>query len=342
PWLARFYHGPEDQHANLQGKVMDVGLKRMVNIRLDEIDAREINSIPLGDDPEGRAIVIRVGRYGPYLERADGARASVPDDQLPDELTLERAVELLEKPSDDRQLGTDPETGEPVLAKAGRWGPYVQLGEGGADKKEKPRTASLFKTMSLETVSLEEALKLLSLPRTVGVGEDGEPVLALNGRYGPYLQKGKETRSLASEDQIFTVSMEEALKILAEPKRRGQRGASAEPLKTLGDDPVSGKPIVVKEGRFGPYVTDGETNQSLLKGDTIEEMTTERAAELLARRRERGPSKKRSKKKAPAKKAATKTATKKTAVKKSGAKKATAKKKTAKKTAKKKAAKKAD
>ncbi len=332
PWLARFYHGPEEQHANLNGKVMDVGLKRMVNLRLDEIDAREINSIPLGDDPDGRAIVIRVGRYGPYLERADGARASVPDDQLPDELTLERAMELLEKPSDDRVLGTDPESGEPVIAKAGRWGPYVQLGEGGADKKEKPRTASLFKSMSLETVTLDQALRLLSLPRTVGVPEDGEPILALNGRYGPYIQKGKETRSLGSEDQIFTVTVPEALKLLAEPKRRGQSAASAEPVKTLGNDPVSGKPIVVREGRFGPYVTDGDTNQSLLKGDTIEGMTTERAAELLARRRERGPSKKRAKKAAPKKASTKKTATKKaakkkTSKKKSGAKKAASKKK---------------
>ncbi|MBX3270323.1 MAG: type I DNA topoisomerase [Sandaracinaceae bacterium] len=338
PWLARFYHGPEEHRANVNGsKVMDVGLKRMVDIRLDEIDAREINSIPLGEDPEGRAIAIRVGRFGPYVERADGARASVPEDQAPDELTLALAMELLAKPSDDRPLGVDPETGEPVFAKAGRWGPYVQLGEGGADRKEKPKTASLFKSMSLETVTLADALRLLSLPRTVGVGEDGEPIVALNGRFGPYLQKGKETRSLSSEDHIFTVTVAEALALLAQPKQGGRRGVSSEPLRTLGPDPVSGQPITVRAGRFGPYVSDGDANQSLLKGDTVEEITLERAAELLARRRERGPSKKRGRKVA-AKKAPAAKAAKKAPAKKAPAKKAGAKKKSSKKTATKKAA----
>ncbi|MCB9597972.1 MAG: type I DNA topoisomerase [Sandaracinaceae bacterium] len=338
PWLSRFYHGPEAEKANLNGKVMDVGLKRMVNVRLDEIDAREINSLPIGVDPEGRAVVLRVGRFGPYLERSDGARASVPEDQLPDELTLELGMELLEKPSDDRALGEHPETGETIFAKAGRWGPYVQLGEAGGDRKEKPKTASLFKSMSLETLTFEDALKLLTLPREVGFDDaDGELIVALNGRYGPYIQKGKETRSLEREEQIFTVTVEEAKKLLAEPKRRG-RAASSEPLRTLDNDPVSGQPITVREGRYGPYVTDGESIQSLLKGDTIEGMTTERAAELLARRRERGPSKKRPRK-AAAKKATAKKAPAKKAAKKKTAKKKASKKKTAKKKA---ASKKAD
>ncbi len=315
PWLRRFYHGPDGEvgdEVNANGKVMDVGLKRMVAIRLDQIDARAINSIPVGEDEQGRSITVRVGRYGPYLERADGVRTSVPDDQAPDELTLAVAIELLEKPSDDRELGTHPETGEQVFVKAGRWGPYVQLGEAGGDKKEKPKTASLFKTMSLESVTLEDALRLLSLPREVGIDADGEPVKALNGRYGPYIVKGKETRSLESEAQLFTLTLEEAKALLAQPKQRGRRAASAEPLKTLGNDPVSGNVITVRDGRWGPYVSDGETNQSLLKGDTAENMTTERAAELLQRRRERGPAKKRKKKTAKKKTAKKKTAKKKT------------------------------
>ncbi len=336
PWLKRFYLGGPEAPANRNG--LDVGLKEMVSDRLGEIDAREINSLPVGEDSEGKTVVLRVGRYGPYLERGED-RASVPDDLPPDELTVEMAVELLEAPSGDRQLGADPESGEPVIARAGRFGPYVQLGEGSADRKTKPKTASLFKTMSLEEVTLQEALRLLSLPREVGVGEDGEPILALNGRYGPYIQHGKETRSLETEPQIFSVTLDEAKKLLAAPKVRGrQRAAAAEPLRTLGEDPVSKGAITVREGRWGPYVTDGETNASLRKGDTVEAITTERASELLQARRERGPSKKAKKK--TAKKAAKKT-TKKAAKKKTAkktAKKTTkkaAKKKTAKKTAKK-------
>ncbi len=272
-WLHRFYYG-DDGDSGLHDLVSDLGA----------IDAREINSIELGN-----GIVLRVGRYGPYLER-DGQRANVPEDVVPDELTVERAEELLAQPSGDRALGTDPETGREIVARTGRYGPFVTetLEEG---SKEKPRTASLFKSMSLDTVTFEEALQLLSLPRVIGES-DGEEVTARNGRYGPYVQKGKESRSLETEEQLFTVSLEEALALLAQPRqRRGGRQAAA-PLKEVGPDPVSGRPIVVKSGRFGPYVTDGETNASLRQGDDPEEITLERAIELLADRRARGPAKK--------------------------------------------------
>jgi DNA topoisomerase-1 len=272
-WLGRFYFG--DGTDGLHDLVSD----------LAAIDAREINSLEIGD-----GIVLRVGRYGPYLER-DGQRASVPDELAPDELTVERAEELLSQPSGDRELGTDPETGLPVVARIGRYGPYVTevLAE---DSKEKPRTASLFKTMSLDTVTLEDALRLLRLPRVVGVAPDGEEVVARNGRYGPYIQKGKESRSLESEEQLFTIDLDAALVLLAQPRqRRGQRAAT-KPLRELGADPVGGKEIVLKEGRFGPYVTDGETNASLRKGDDPETVTLDRAVELLAERRAKGPAKK--------------------------------------------------
>jgi DNA topoisomerase-1 len=271
-WLRRFYYG-EDGDEGLQELVSDLGA----------IDAREINSIELGN-----GIVLRVGRYGPYLER-DGQRANVPDDVVPDELTVEKAEELLAQPSGDRELGADPETGHEIVARTGRYGPYVtEVLEDGS--KEKPRTASLFKSMSLDTVTLEQALELLSLPRVIGES-DGEEVTARNGRYGPYVQKGKESRSLETEEQIFSVSLEGALALLAQPRqRRGQRQAAA-PLKEVGADPVSGKPIVVKSGRFGPYVTDGETNASLRSGDDPESITLDRAIELLADRRARGPAK---------------------------------------------------
>jgi DNA topoisomerase I len=271
-WLRRFYFG--DGSAGLHELVSDLGA----------IDAREINSLAIGD-----GIVLRVGRYGPYLER-DGQRASVPDELAPDELTIERAEELLAQPSGDRELGNDPETGLPLVARTGRYGPYVTevLPE---DAKEKPRTASLFKTMSLDTVTLEDALRLLQLPRTVGAAPDGEEVEARNGRYGPYVQKGKESRSLEAEEQLFTISLEEALALLAQPRqRRGQR-AAAKPLREIGTDPAGGREIVLKEGRFGPYVTDGETNASLRKGDDPETVTLDRAVELLAERRAKGPAK---------------------------------------------------
>ena len=272
-WLGRFYFG--DGTGGLHELVSDLGA----------IDAREINSLEIGD-----GIVLRVGRYGPYLER-DGQRASVPEELAPDELTVERAEELLSQPSGDRELGTHPETGLPIVARTGRYGPYVTevLPE---DSKEKPRTASLFKTMSLDTVTLDDALRLLQLPRVVGVAEDGEEIVARNGRYGPYIQKEKESRSLESEEQLFTIDLPGALAVLAQPRqRRGQRSAATKPLRELGTDPVGGKEIVLKEGRFGPYVTDGETNASLRKGDDPETVTLDRAVELLAERRAKGPAK---------------------------------------------------
>jgi DNA topoisomerase-1 len=292
----------------------------MVHDRLGEIDAREVNSIPLpwgdGEDDGAGQIIVRVGRYGPYLQRGDET-ASLPEDLAPDELTPERAEELLSAPSGDRLLGEDPESGLPVYVRAGRFGPYVQLGEAEAGG-EKPKTASLFKTMSPDTTTLEDALRLLTIPRVLGTHpEDGEEIVALNGRYGPYIKKGSDTRSLTAEEELFTVDLERALALLAEPKRgRGQRATTA-PLRELGPDPASGDPVVVKEGRFGPYVTDGTTNASLRKGDSVEEVTIERAAELLAERRQ----------KAPVKKAAKRT-TKKTATKAKKATKKTAKKAT--------------
>jgi DNA topoisomerase-1 len=318
PWLERFYLGPDaPEAANEDGVQMESGLKEMVSEKLGEIDARAINSLPLGTDEEGRKIVVRVGRRGAYLQR-DGDNASLPDDLAPDELTLDKAGELIDKASERRVLGEDPETGEPVIARAGPYGPYVQLGEASAERKQKPKTASLFKSMSIQSVTLDEALRLLSLPRVVGVAEDGEPVEATNGRYGPYLKHGKETRSLEREEQIFSITLPEAMKILAQPKK-GRRRTTSEPLRTLGEDPVSGAAIQVKDGRWGPFVTDGETNASLRKGDTVEDITTERAAELLQLRRERGPSKK--KKKKTAKKKASKKKTKKKASKKKAGKK---------------------
>jgi DNA topoisomerase I len=272
-WLRRFYFG--DGTTGLHELVSDLGA----------IDAREINSLEIGE-----GIVLRVGRYGPYLERGE-TRARVPDDLAPDELTVERAEELLSQPSGDRELGVDPDTGRQLVAKTGRYGPYITevLPEG---SKEKPRTASLFKSMSLETVSLEDALSLLTLPRTLGTAPDGEEVIARNGRYGPFVGKEKETRSLESEEQLLTITLEEALALLAEPKqRRGQTVAAAAPKKELGSDPATGKAIVLKEGRFGPYVTDGETNASLRRGDDPEAVELDRALELLAERRAKGPAK---------------------------------------------------
>ncbi len=314
-WLSRFYFGsPEGREG---GIARAGGLKKIIAEKLGDIDARGVNSIPLSDD-----VVVRVGRYGPYLQRGtgegDGERASIPEDLPPDELNPAKVEELLTAPHSDRELGTHPETGEPVVVKAGRFGPYVQSGEG---------TSSLFKTMSPDTVTLDDAVKLLSLPRVVGVvpvsGEDSaasssdasppekpkakasvkpktEEITAQNGRYGPYIKKGTDSRSLENEEQLFTVTLEEALALFAQPKTRGRRAAAA-PLRELGDDPGSGKPVVVKDGRFGPYVTDGETNASLRKGDSVDEITIERAAELLTERRARGPVKRTPRKKAAAK-----------------------------------------
>ncbi|HEV3381084.1 MAG TPA: type I DNA topoisomerase [Trebonia sp.] len=280
PWLKRFYFG-ETGAAALSEE--SKGLKALVS-NIAEIDARDVSSFPLA----GSDVVVRVGRYGPYLER-DGQRANVPEDMAPDELTLEKAEELFNQPNGDYFLGNDPVTGHGIVAKAGRFGPYVteQLPE---DSKEKPRTGSLLKSMTLDAVTLDDALKLLSLPRTLGE-LDGEPVTVQNGRYGPYVKHGSESRSLASEEEMFTVTLAEAKDLLAQPKPRGRgRAAAAPPLKELGDDPATGKPMVIKDGRFGPYVTDGETNASLRKGDNVETITPERGAELLAERRVAAPS----------------------------------------------------
>jgi DNA topoisomerase-1 len=232
-------------------------------------------------------IVVRVGRYGPYLERGE-QRASLPDDVAPDELSPERAEELLaQPPGAERPLGTHPETGREIAAKDGRYGPYVtEVLPDGEDGK--PRTASLFASMSLDTITLEDAIQLLTLPRTLA-GTDGEEILVSNGRYGPFVKKGSETRSLESEAQLLTLTVEQAEEVLAQPKQRRGRAAPKPPLKELGPDPQSGKALVVKDGRFGPYVTDGETNASLRRGDDVERLSLERALELLAERRAKGP-----------------------------------------------------
>jgi DNA topoisomerase I len=281
PWLRRFYFGDGDDGTARH----DRGLKSLVG-DIGDIDAREVSSFPLA----GSDIVVRVGRYGPYLER-DGQRVNVPDDIAPDELTVERAEELFNKPNEDVLLGTDPASGHDIIAKAGRFGPYVtELLRQDAPSSAKPRTASLLKSMALDTVTLDDALKLLSLPRTLGE-LDGEPVTVQNGRYGPYVKKGTDSRSLESEEQLFTLTLAEAKELFAQPKTRGRRtGAAAPPLRELGQDPASGKPMVIKDGRFGPYVTDGETNASLRKGDEVATITVQRAAELLADRRAAPPS----------------------------------------------------
>jgi DNA topoisomerase I len=283
PWLRKFYFGNGAP-----------GLHAMVSERLDEIDAREVNSVLIGTDESGRTIVARAGRYGPYLQREDET-VSIPEDLALDELTVQKAEELLAAPSGDRVLGTDPRTNDPVLLKIGRFGPYVQLGEMVEGSKAKPPTASLFSTMDPSTLTLEDALRLLQLPRVVGTDpSDGEEIQALNGRYGPYLKKGKDTRSLDSEEQLFSVSVEDALALFAQPKK-GRR-ASAAPLKELGPDPATGDELVVKNGRYGPYVTDGTTNASLPRNETPETITLERAAEMLAEKRAAGPAKPRAKK----------------------------------------------
>ena len=340
-WLSNFYFGGEH---GVDGSIARAGgLKKLVGGNLEEIDARVVNSIKLFDDAEGRAINVRVGRNGPYLERmvADPdnpgevkpQRANINDELTPDELTLELAEKLFATPQEGRSLGVDPETGHEILARDGRYGPYVTEvlpeppddGEAGATAKKgkkptgpKPRTGSLLRSMDLETVTLEDALKLLSLPRVVGVDPaSGEEITAQNGRYGPYLKRGTDSRSLATEEQMFDITLDEALKIYSEPKRRGRQGAATPPLRELGNDAASGKPMVIKDGRFGPYVTDGETNASLRKGDDVMSITDERASELLADRRARGPVKKKAAaKKAPAKKTAAKKAPAKKAAKK--------------------------
>ncbi|MCU1358273.1 MAG: topoisomerase [Acidimicrobiales bacterium] len=344
PWLNKFWFGDEagEQPADLADTSARAGLKLLVERGKEEIDPAEINVVMRFIAPDGEEIVVKPGKFGPYLKKGEQS-ASIPDDLAPDELDVFKALELLDAPNGDRVLGQDPETGLDVVVKAGRFGPYVQIGEmpegkGKVKPEDKPKTASLFKTMTVERITFEDAMQLLSLPRVVGVDPaDGGSVRAQNGRYGPYLTKefvdaeGKaktETRSLENEEQIFTVELPRALEILAQPKR-GRNQTAAAPLRELGVDPVSEKPMVIKDGRFGPYVTDGETNASLRKGDEIETITDERASELLQIRRDAGPSKKKvAKKKAPAKK---KAAAKKAPAskKKAAAKKAPAKKKAA-------------
>jgi len=318
-WLTRFYFGAEDGKEG--GLAKQGGLKTLTTDRLDEIDAREVNSIVIGRTDDGEEAVVRVGKYGAYVQVGD-KRASLPDNLAPDELTPTLALELADAPSNDRVLGTDPVTGHDVIAKTGRYGPYISLvlPEGSPDK---PPSASLFATMDIASITFDDALRLLTLPRTLGEAPDGEPITAQNGRYGPYISKGgKDSRSLADEEQLFTVTLDDALALLAQPKTRG-RAAAKPPLKTLGEDSATGAAMVVKEGRFGPYVTDGETNASLRKGDDPASLTDERASELLADRRARGPVAK----KAPARRTSAKKApAKKTAGKKVPAKKAPAKK----------------
>ena len=335
-WLNNFYFGGD--HGVADSVARAGGLKKLVGVNLEGIDAREVNSIKLFEDSEGRTVYVRVGKNGPYLERMvtgdDGEptpqRANLSDSLTPDELTLEVAEELFATPQEGRVLGLDPQTGHEIVAKDGRYGPYVtevlpkpdddgEADQGAKKGKKptgpKPRTGSLLRSMELQTVTLDDALKLLSLPRVVGVDPaSSEEITAQNGRYGPYLKRGTDSRSLTTEDQMFTITLDEALKIYAEPKRGGRQSASAPPLRELGTDTASGKPMVVKDGRFGPYVTDGETNASLRKGDDVMSISDERASELLADRRARDPVKRPAKKtaarKAPAKKTAAKKAAK--------------------------------
>ena len=314
--LAHFYFG-----GGSGGEFWARGLKDTVE-GLGDIDARALNSIEVLP-----GVNVRVGRYGPYLEDAEGKRASVPEELAPDELDAEKVRELFTISADTgRELGKDPENGNVVLVKNGRYGPYfTEVLPEDAPKGTKPRTASLFKTMSIETVDLGDALKLLSLPRVVGQDpESGVDITAQNGRYGPYLKKGTDSRSLETEDQIFSITLEQALEIYAQPKTR--RGRTAKPpLKELGTDPNSGKPVVIKDGRFGPYITDGTTNVTVPRASTIEDIDADQAYTLLAEKRAKGPAKKRGTRKTTKKSAAKKTATKKTTTKRTTAKKATAK-----------------
>ena len=337
-FLRAFYFGGD---LGTEGSVARAGgLKKLVTEKLGEIDAREVNSIPLFTDEQGRQVVVRVGRYGPYLQRwapgaqgpdADGNgdggdRAPIPEGLAPDELTPEKVAELFVGGSGERKLGEHPETGEPIVLRTGRYGPYVSHGD---------KNASLLRSQSPETLTLDDALQLLSLPRRVGVDQNGVEIFAAAGRYGPYIKRGDDTRSLESEEQLFTITVEEALALLAAPKTRGRR-TPAPPLKELGTDPLTDRPLVIKDGRFGPYVTDGETNASLRRGMSVETMTLEQASEMLMEKRAAGPAQPR---KAAKKTAAKKTAAaKKTTAKKTAAKKTTAKQATAKKTAAKKAA----
>jgi DNA topoisomerase-1 len=337
-WLRDFYYGVDGQ-PGLNELSLDLGV----------IDARATNTMNLSD-----TIEIRVGRYGAYLqeniEGLDRKLANIPEGLAPDELTLAKAIELLAAPSGERELGTDPNTGLEVVAKSGRFGPYiteifpeepVELNDKGEPKKKrkkadapKPKTASLLSTMNLDTITLDDALQLLSLPRVLGTNSAGDEITVQNGRYGPYLKAGADSRTLTSENQLFSINLDEALEIYSKPKER-RRGVAKPPLKELGVDPGSEKQVIIKDGRFGMYVTDGETNATLRRGDTLEAMTLERGLELLAGRRaweaENGPSPKKSRKKAAKAKPGdtaptlTKNTVKKAATKKKAAKKASGK-----------------
>ena len=318
-WLKSFYLGEGDDapKVSADGK----GLRHQVE-SLGDIDARAVNSLDLGG-----GVTVRVGRYGPYLEREDETRANIPSDVAPDELTPNKVAELFkEAENDGRVLGMNPEKGRDIVAMNGRFGPYVsevisEEEQAGSKKKIKPATASLFKSMDLATVSLEEALQLLSLPREIGKDEEGTPITAQNGRYGPYIKRGTDSRSLESEEQIFSLSLEDALALLAQPKTRGRRAAKP-PLREFGLDPVSQKKVTVKDGRWGPYITDGTTNISVPSSESVEGLSEERAFELLAEKRAKGPAKRPARKTTTKKKTTRKTTAKKPAAKKTAAKKA--------------------
>jgi DNA topoisomerase-1 len=281
-WLTNFFYGTEN-NPGLADLSADLGA----------IDAQAINTMKMSEDIE-----IRVGRFGAYLQQGQGEErkfANIPEEMAPDELTLAKAIELLAKPSGERKLGVDPETGLEVIAKSGRFGAYItevfpeEVVEEGAKKKRKkkdapkPKTASLLSTMTLDTIDLKDALRLLSLPRTLGTYQE-EPITVQNGRYGPYMKHGSDSRTLTSEDQLFSIGLEEAIEIYKQPKVR-RRGVAKPPLKELGKDPATDREVIVKDGRFGVYVTDGEVNATLRRGDAVELLTLERALELLAGRR---------------------------------------------------------
>ncbi len=317
-WLSRFYFGGDDL----------VGLKTLTG-DLGEIDARDNSTFAVGDP--GLGINLRVGKFGPYLEReteGELQRANVPMDLAPDELTVEKAEELFAVPSGERELGEHPEWGVSIVAKSGRYGAYVtEVLPEGSPKTLKPRTASLFASMNLDTVTLDDALRLLSLPRVVGVDpSDEQEITVQNGRYGPYLKKGTDSRTIASEDLIFAITLDEALAIYAQPKQRGRR-AAAPPMRDLGIDPSTSKPVVIKEGRFGPYITDGETNATVPSSADPMTLSVDRAFDLLAAKRAAGPTPK-------------KVTAKKTTAKKTGRKTPTPPKSTTARTVKKKSARK--
>jgi DNA topoisomerase-1 len=279
-WLREFYFG--------NGKELP-GIFPVTEAAKDSIDAREINGFIVGRHPEtGEMIEARPGKYGPYV-RCGERTAGVPEDLTPEDLTITKAVELLNAPSNDEPIGTLNDL--PVYVKSGRYGPYIQMGDRSDDKDAPlPKTASLFPEMKPAEVTMEVATKLLSLPRVVGVDPiDGIEITAQSGRYGPYITKAKDSRTLASHEEIFTITLEQALALLAEPRKFGRRGPAKPPLREFGNDPISARPVVAKDGKFGTYITDGETNASLTRGDRLEHMSPERAFELLAARRANPP-----------------------------------------------------